>query len=185
MKLFIKYLNSPISIISIQEELNKLGFHPVEITLQVNVKEIISEFQLEQIRAALHKAGMVLLDDKKGRLVKKIKGVIIDMVHYTDEAPKRNFSVYLSEKMKYDYTYLANIFSEVTGTTIEHFLIVQRIELAKVLILYRELNLTEIAFQLHYSSVSHMSNQFKKVTGLTPSFFKSLQKKKTTSSPKV
>jgi AraC-like DNA-binding protein len=185
MKLIIKYLFSQISIISVKEELNKLGFHPVEITLQINVKENISDFQHEQIRAALRKAGVELLDDKKGRLVEKIKGVIIDLVHYTDEAPDKNFSLYLSEKMKYDYTYLANIFSEVTGTTIEHFLIVQKIELAKALILYRELNLTEIAFQLHYSSVSHLSNQFKKVTGLTPSFFKSLKKKKATSSKKV
>lgn len=185
MKLFLKYLNNQLNVFPVQQELIKLGFKPVEITLSVEIRENISDLHLEEVRVALRKSGFELLDDKKARLVEKIKGVIIDLVHYTDEAPDKKFSVYLSEKIKYDYTYLANLFSEVTGTTIEHFLIVQRIELAKALILYRELNLTEIAFRLHYSSVSHLSNQFKKVTGLTPSFFKSLKKKKATSSPKV
>ena len=110
--------------------------------------------------------------------IEKIKNVIIEMVHYTDELPKINFSVYLSDKLNYDYTYLSNLFSETEGTTIEQFILLHKIERVKELIIYDELNLTEIAFKLHYSSVSHLSSQFKKITGLTPSFFKSLKNKK-------
>lgn len=118
------------------------------------------------------------MDDKKAVLIEKIKNVIIEMVHHSDELIKINFSNHLSKKLKYDYTYLANLFSEVHGTTIEQFIIAHKIERAKELIIYDELNLTEIAWKLHYSSVQHLSNQFKKVTGLTPSFFKSLKHKK-------
>ena len=118
------------------------------------------------------------MDDKKSVLIEKIKDVVIEMVHYDDELPKVNFSDYLTEKLGYNYTYLANLFSETEGTTIEHFIIIHKIERVKELIIYDELNLTEIAWKLHYSSVSHLSNQFKKITGLTPSFFKSLKDKK-------
>jgi AraC-like DNA-binding protein len=118
------------------------------------------------------------MDDKKAILIEKIKNVIIEMVHYTDELPETNFSDYLSKKLNYDYTYLSNLFSETEATTIEHFIMLHKIERVKELIIYDELNLTEIAFKLHYSSVSHLSNQFKKITGLTPSFFKSLKDKK-------
>jgi AraC-like DNA-binding protein len=111
-------------------------------------------------------------------LIEKIKNVIIEMVHYTDELPKTNFSDYLSEKLHYDYTYLANLFSEVQGTTIEKFIITHKIERVKELIVYDELNLTEIAWNMHYSSVAHLSNQFKKITGLTPSHFKKLKNKR-------
>ena len=100
------------------------------------------------------------------------------MIHYSDEPPLLNFSDYLSEKLKYDYTYLSNIFSEVNGITIQQFIILNKIERVKELLLYDELNLTEIAYNLHYSSVSHLSNQFKKITGLTPSFFKHLKHKR-------
>jgi AraC-like DNA-binding protein len=119
-----------------------------------------------------------LMDDKKSVLIEKIKDVVIEMVHYEDELPRVNFSDYLTEKLGYNYTYLANLFSETEGTTIEHFIIMHKIERVKELIIYDELNLTEIAWKLHYSSVSHLSNQFKKITGLTPSFFKSLKNKK-------
>ena len=126
---------------------------------------------------------------KKSVLIEKIKDVVIEMVHYEDELPKVNFSDYLTEKLGYNYTYLANLFSETEGTTIEHFIIIHKIERVKELIIYDELNLTEIAWKLHYSSVSHLSNQFKKITGLTPSFFKSLKNKKRitwrTSKPKA
>ena len=118
------------------------------------------------------------MDDRRAMLIEKIKNVIIDLVHYTDELPKVNFSNYLSEKLKYDYTYLANLFSETEGTTIEHYIILHKIERIKELIIYNELTLTEIAWKLHYSSVAHLSNQFKKITGLTPTFFKSLKHKK-------
>ena len=118
------------------------------------------------------------MDDKKAVLIEKIKNAIIEMVHYKDELPKTNFSDYLSEKLNYDYTYLANLFSEVQGTTIEKFIISHKIERVKELIIYDELNLTEIAWNMHYSSVAHLSNQFRKITGLTPSHFKKLKDKR-------
>src|SRR6185295_9792926 len=125
-------------------------------------------------------SGLELMDDKRAVLIEKIKGVIIEMVHYSDELPKMNFSNFLSEKLNHDYTYLANLFSEVQGTTIEQFIISHKIERIKELIIYDELNITEIAFKLNYSSVAHLSNQFKKVTGLSPSHFKNLKEKRRT-----
>ena len=124
------------------------------------------------------KSGLELMDDKRAILIEKIQNTIIEMVHYTDELPKTNFSDYLSEKLNHDYTYLANLFSETRGVTIEHFIILHKIERVKELIIYDELNLSEIAWKLHYSGVAHLSHQFKKVTGLSPSFFKSLKNKK-------
>jgi AraC-like DNA-binding protein len=118
------------------------------------------------------------MDDKKAMLVEKIKNVIVEMVHYADELPETNFSDYLSEKLNHNYTYLSNLFSEVKGITIEHYIIIHKIEKVKELIIYDELNLTEIAYKLNYSSVAHLSNQFKKITGLTPSFFKKLKDKR-------
>ncbi len=163
----------------VKDELKRLGVPFLNISLgQVELLEDISSFQREQIRVALLKSGLELMDDKKSVLIEKIKDVVIEMVHYEDELPKVNFSDYLAEKLNYNYTYLANLFSETEGITIEHFIIVHKIERVKELLIYDELNLTEIAWKLHYSSVAHLSNQFKKVTGLTPSFFKSLKDKK-------
>jgi AraC-like DNA-binding protein len=119
-----------------------------------------------------------LLDDKRSILIEKIKNVITELIHYSDELPRVNYSDYISEKLGYDYTYLSNIFSEVKGTTIQQFIIINKIERVKELLLYDELNLTEIAYKLHYSSVAHLSNQFKKITGLSPSFFKQLKQKR-------
>src|SRR6476620_10617282 len=116
------------------------------------------------------------MDNKKSMLIEKIKSVVIESIHYSEEQLQINFSKYLSEKLNYDYTYLSNLFSEVQGTTIEHFIIAHKIERVKELLVYDELNLTAIAWKLHYSSVAHLSNQFKKVTGLTPSHFKLLKK---------
>jgi AraC-like DNA-binding protein len=116
--------------------------------------------------------------DKKTMLIEKIKNVIIEMVHYADEFPTANFSDYLSEKLHHEYHYMAGLFSEFTGITIEHFIIAHKIEKVKELLLYDELNLTEISYKLQYSSVGHLSNQFKKVTGLTPSYFKKLKEYK-------
>jgi AraC-like DNA-binding protein len=117
-----------------------------------------------------------MLDDKRSILIDKIKNVIIEMIHYNEEVPKVNYSVYISEILGYDYTYLSNIFSEVKGITIQQFIIIHKIEKVKELMLYDELNLTEISYRMNYSSVSHLSNQFKKITGLTPSFFKKMRK---------
>jgi len=163
----------------VKDELKKLGIRYSNISLgQVELPEDIDITQVEELRIALKQSGLELMDDKKSVLIEKIKDVIIEMVHYEDELPKVNFSEYLTEKLKYNYTYLANLFSETEGTTIEHFIIIHKIERVKELIIYDELNLTEIAWKLHYSSVAHLSNQFKKITGLTPSFFKSLKDKK-------
>jgi len=123
-------------------------------------------------------SGLELLDDKKAILIEKIKNIITELIHYSDEFPKVNYSEYISEKLGYDYTYLANVFSEVKGVTIQHYIIMNKIEKVKELLLYDELNLSEISYLMHYSSVAHLSNQFKKITGLSPSYFKSLKKKR-------
>jgi AraC-like DNA-binding protein len=157
----------------VKDELNKLGINPESVELGVvEIQDDITEEQLEIFGENLKKAGLELLDDKKNILVEKIKSVIIEMVHYSDEMPKINYSDYISEKVGYDYTYLSNTFSEVKGITIQQYIIMHKIEKVKELLLYDELTLTEIAHQLHYSSVAHLSNQFKKVTGLTPTYFK-------------
>jgi AraC-like DNA-binding protein len=163
----------------VKEELKKLGLHFILVDLGVvDIMENISLEQRDQIKTALLRSGLELMDDKKAMLIERIRNIIIEMVHYSDELPKTNFSDYLSEKLDYDYTYLANLFSEVQGTTIEKFIIAHKIERVKELIIYDELNLTEIAWLMHYSSVAHLSNQFKKITGLTPSHFKNLKNKR-------
>jgi len=155
----------------------KIKHSIVELGL-VEIHQDITVQQREEISQILSKSGLLLLDDKKSILIEKIKSVIIEMVHYADDLPKQNFSDYISEKLGYDYTYLANTFSEVKGITIQHYIINHRIEKAKELILYDELNLTEIAYKLDYSSVAHLSNQFKKVTGVCPSFYKQIGQKR-------
>jgi AraC-like DNA-binding protein len=165
----------------VKDELKKLGLHFTTVDLGVvDVVETITDEQREQLKIDLLKSGLELMDDKKAILIEKIQNVIVEMVHYEDELPKVNFSDYLSTKLNYDYTYLANLFSETKGVTIEHFIILHKIERVKELIIYDELNLSEIAWKLHYSSVAHLSNQFKKITGLTPSYFKSLKQKRRT-----
>lgn len=145
---------------------------------EVNTCEELTAEQLKLLKERLNCADLELTDDKKAQLIEKIKGVIIEMIHYDEELPKVKFSVYLSKKLNHNYTYLANLFSETEGTTIEHFMILHKIEKVKELIMYNDLNLSEIAWKLHYSSVAHLSHQFKKVTGLTPSFFKKLKNQK-------
>jgi len=163
----------------VKEEFKKLGlpFIVVDMGVVDSMEDITTE-QRELIRIALLKSGLELMDDRKAVLIEKIKNVIIDRIHYSDELPKVNFSDYLSEKLNHDYGYLANLFSEVQGTTIEKFIISHKIERVKELIIYDELNFTEIAWKMHYSSVAHLSNQFKKITGLTPSHFKNLKNKR-------
>ena len=163
----------------VKEELKKLGIHFIVVDLgEVEIMESISLEQRELLKIGLMEAGLELMDDKRALLIEKIKNAIIEMVHYTDEPLKINFSDYLSEKLKHDYTYLANLFSEVQGTTIEHYIINHKIERIKELIIYDELNITEIAWKMNYSSVAHLSNQFKKVTGLSPSHFKQMKDKR-------
>jgi len=179
MKLYIKYMVSLRCKMLVKSELEKLGLTCASVDLgMVVIRERISKEQLETFNQNLKKAGLELLDDKKNILVEKIKAVIIEMIHYSDEVPKVNDSDYISEKLKYDYTYLSNTFSEVKGMTIQQYIILHKIERVKELLIYDELTLTEIAYKLHYSSVAHLSNQFKKVTGLTPTYFKELKEKR-------
>lgn len=163
----------------VKEELKKLGLHYVIVDLgMVEILEDISPEKFQDLKNNLAISGLELLDDKKSVLIEKIKNVIVEMVHYTDEIPKVNYSDYIAEKLHHDYTYLSNIFSEVKGTTIQQYIIVHKIERVKELLLYGELNLTEISYMLNYSSVAHLSNQFKKITGLSPTFFKKLKQKR-------
>jgi len=165
--------------LAVKDVLRKLGLHFVLVELgQVDIMENISPEKRNELKEALLLSGLELMDDKRAMLLEKIKNVIVEMVHYADELSKTNFSDYLAEKLHYDYTYLANLFSEVTGSTIEHFIIAHKIERVKELLIYDELNLTQISYKLNYSSVAHLSNQFKKVTGLSPSHFKQLKNKK-------
>ena len=163
----------------VKDELTKLGLHYRTVELgEADIMENISALQHDQFRDALLKSGLELMDDKRSVLIQKVKNVIVELIHYSEEPLLINFSDYLSQKLNHDYTYLSNLFSEVQGTTIEKFIIAHKIERVKELLVYNELNLTEIAYLMHYSSVAHLSAQFKKVTGLTPSHFKQLRNKR-------
>ena len=163
----------------VKSELKKLGLHFTTVELgEVETLEDLSPEQLATLDLALRKTGLELMDDQRSILVEKIKTIIIELVHYNDDQIKVNLSEYLSEKLNHSYSFLANIFSEVKGITIENFFLAHKIEKVKELLVYDELSLTEIAYRLHYSSVSHLSNQFKKMTGLTPSHFKNLKHKR-------
>jgi AraC-like DNA-binding protein len=163
----------------VRDELINLGIKHLVVELgEVELVEDMSAEQHDKFKLALLKSGLELLDDKKSVFIQKIKNIIIELVHYSEEPLSINLSEYLSKKLNHDYTYLANLFSEVTGVTIEKFFITHKIERVKELLVYNELTLTEIAYKMHYSSVSHLSSQFKKVTGLTPSYFKQLRTKR-------
>ena len=165
--------------IAVKDELKKLGLHFIVVDLgEVEIMESLSPEKRELVKIALQGEGFELMDDKRAVLIERVKNTIIDMVHHSDGLIKTNFSVYLSEKLSHDYTYLANLFSEVQGTTIEQFIILHKIERIKELIIYGEENITEIAWRMNYSSVAHLSNQFKKATGLSPSHFKQLKDKR-------
>jgi len=164
LKIYIKYMVSNRCKMAVKEELKKLGLHFIVVDLgEVEIMEDLSSEQREQLKAGLLNSGLELMDDKRAVLIEKINNVITEMIHYSDESPKMNYSDYISEKLKYDYTYLSNLFSEVKGITIQQFIIIHKIERVKELLLYDELNLTEISYKMHYSSVAHLSNQFKKV----------------------
>jgi len=179
MKIYIKYMVTIRCKMVVKSELEELGLHYKTVELgEAEIMEDISPEQMDRLSIALKKTGLELMDDKKSILVEKIKTVIIELVHYNDEQLKINLSDYLTEKLNHNYTYLANLFSEVKGITIEQFYLAHKIEKVKELLVYDELNLTEIAYRLNYSSVAHLSNQFKKMTGLTPSHFNQLKNKR-------
>ena len=181
MKLLIKNMVSLRCKMIVKSELEKLGLHFTIVELgEVAISEKLTIKKQQELSAALARYGLELMEDKKSILIEKIKNIVVEMIHYSDEPPTINFSNFLSEKLGYDYNYLSNLFSEVKGTTIEHYIISHKIEKAKELLIYNELTLTEIAYKLHYSSVAHLSNQFKKVTGLTPTFFKNMRYKRLT-----
>jgi len=165
--------------IAVRDELKKLGLHFIVVDL--GVVEIMENISMEKrmlLRQGLYSSGLELMDDKKAILIEKIKNIIIQMIHHSEEVIKVNFSDFLSEKLDHNYTYLANLFSEVQGTTIEQFIISHKVERIKELMIYGELNITEIAWKMNYSSVAHLSSQFKKVTGLSPSHFKQMKDKR-------
>lgn len=138
------------------------------------IDETITEGQHDLLNLLLKKSGLELMDETKSVLVEKIKNLVVEMIHYSEELPKLKISEYLGTKLDHNYTYLSNLFKEVTGTTIQHYILLHKIEKAKELILYDELNLNEISYKLHYSSVAHLSKQFKQITGLTPTYFKKI-----------
>ena len=163
---------------AVKSELEKLELHHTKVELgETEIMEELSAEQRDNLSISLKNIGLELLDDKKNIMVEKIKTIIIELVHHNEDQIKTNLSDYLSEKLNHNYTYLSNLFSEIKGTSIEKFYIWNKIERAKELLVYDELSLTEIAYKLHYSSVAHLSNQFKKMTGLTPSHFKNLKNK--------
>ena len=164
---------------AVKEVLKNLGLHFMVVDLgEVEIMENISSDVREELKVALRISGLELMDDKRAVLIEKIINVVTELIHHTNETPKMNYSDYISEKLNYDYTYLSNLFSEVKGITLQQFIIIHKIEKAKELLLYDEMNLTQISYKLHYSSVAHLSNQFKKVTGLSPSQFKNLKDRK-------
>jgi len=163
----------------VQQEFQKLGLRYNNIDLGiVEIPEEIIYDKREELKENLRRWGLELMEDKKNILVEKIRVLIIEMIHYSDELPDVNNSDFLSEKLGYDYSYLSNIFSELKGISLREFIIQHKIERIKELLLYDELNLTEISYKLHYSSVAHLSNQFKKITGVTPSFYKKMKLKR-------
>jgi AraC-like DNA-binding protein len=176
LKLYIKNMVCIRCQMVVKAELEKLGLHYSMVNIgEAEIFETIDPEQMELLDKALRKSGLQLIDNKKSILVERIKNAIIELVHYSEDQIKVNLSDFLSEKLNHDYTYLANLFSEVKGTTIEKFYLTHKIEKVKELIVYDQLSLTEIAFKMHYSSVAHLSNQFKKMTGLSPSHFKKLK----------
>ncbi|HAR19893.1 MAG TPA: AraC family transcriptional regulator [Cytophagales bacterium] len=176
MKLYIKHMVSNRCILTVEEELKKAGIEYNSVELGIaDVEEPPTAVQIEYLREQLEMVGLVLLEDKKSNLVEKIKNTVIEMVHHSDELPKVNHSDYLKEKIGYDYTYLSTVFSEARGMTIQHFIILHKIEKVKDLLLYTDMSLSEISFKMHYSSVAHLSTQFKKITGLTPTYYKELK----------
>ena len=179
MKLHIRNMVSNRCKMIVRSELEKLGIHYIFLDLgEVEIMESLSVEQQVQLNNGLKESGLSLIDDRKSVLIERIKNIIIELVHYSEGQLKINFSDYLSEKLNYDYTYLANLFKETQGTTIEHFLLSHKIERVKEFLVYDELNITEISFRMNYSSVAHLSNQFKKITGLTPSHYKHLKLKR-------
>ena len=179
MKIYIKNMVCNRCIMVVKNELEKLGFQTLNISLgEVELKNDLTETEKTDLDNHLKTFGFELIDDKKSRLIGQIKSLIIELVHQQNSDLKTNLSDFLISRLHHDYTYLSNLFSEVEGTTIEKYFIAQKIEKVKELLVYDELSLSEIAYKMNYSSVGYLSNQFKKVTGLTPTHFKNIKENK-------
>lgn len=176
---FLKYMVSLRCKMLVKTELEKLGLGYKIVELgEVELTNDISSKTWNELNTALKRSGIELMQNQKSILIEKIKNIIVELVHYAEEPLEINLSAYISQKLHHDYTYLANLFSETQGVTIEHFYIIHRVERIKELLIYDELSISEIAWKMNYSSVGHLSVQFKKITGLTPSFFKKIKDKK-------
>ncbi|OYQ37976.1 AraC family transcriptional regulator [Flavobacterium cyanobacteriorum] len=179
MHIYIKNMVCGRCVAAVKNILETSGLKVAEVSLgEAETESSIPPEKLKEVNNALHKLGFELINDRKSRIIEQIKTEIVNLVHHSGEAPATNLSTWLAEKLHYDYTYLSNLFSEVEGTTIEKYYIAQRIEKVKELLVYDELTLSEIAHTLGYSSTAYLSSQFKKVTGLTPSFYKSVKDNK-------
>ena len=174
--LHIKNMVCPRCIKVVKEEFEKLDIPVYKVDLGiVETATELNPQQIESIRKVLKENGFELIDDKKSQLIDSIKTLIIEKIHHSKESNKSiNSSDYIAKEIGYDYSYLSNLFSSVEGITIEKYIINQKIEKVKELLVYNELTLNEISYKLGYSSVQHLSNQFKKISGLTPSHFKKL-----------
>jgi len=181
MKLFIKYMVSQRCKMVVKDELKKMGLHYMVVDLgEVEIMETLQDSQWQTLKEALMVSGLELMDDKRTILIEKIIHVIMEMIHVSEELPIVNYSKHISDKLNYDYTYLSNLFTEIKGITIQQFIILHKVEKIKELIIYDEFNITEIAWKMNYSSVAHLSNQFKKITGFSPTHFKQLKQKRRT-----
>ena len=179
MKIYIKNMVCNRCKMVVKSELIKFGLHPTSVELgEVEIMEQLNEGSKKELDMVLQSFGFSLIGDKKSRMIEKVKNTIIELAHYSDTQHKVKLSVYLSEMLNHDYSYISKLFTEIEGTTIEKYFISQKIEKAKELLVYQELSLSEIALKLGYSSVSHLSKQFKNVTGMTPSHFAQMKNKK-------
>lgn len=179
MKLYIKNMVCSRCKMVVKAQLENKGFHPLAVNLgEVEIEKELSKNELAELDTTLRLVGFELIDNKKSQTIEKIKNVIVTLVHHSDQDIHTTLSAFITTKLHQDYNYLSNLFSEIEGTTIEKYFISQRIEKVKELLVYDELTLSEIADKLGYSSVSYLSNQFKKVTGFTPSYFKLLKENK-------
>ena len=179
LKIYIKYMVSIRCKMAVKEALKGLGLHFVFVDLgAVEIMEELSAEQWQQLKIVLHRSGLELMENKKAQLIQEVKKLILDIIYHTEEELKVSFTVYLSQQTHQEYPYLANLFLEVQGTTIQQYMIIHKVERIKELIIYRELSITEITWKMNYSSVAHLSNQFKKITGLTPTHFRQLKEKR-------
>ena len=176
VKLFIKNMVCLRCKLVVRDELERLGLVYEDVKLgEVTLKDPVAPASIEALKLALQRSGLEIIDDKKSQLVEKIKRVVIEQVHYSEEPLLENFSSFLAKTLRYDYTYLSNLFAATQGLTLEHFIINNRIEKAKELLIYEDLSVAEIALRLHYCSAAHLSKQFKQVTGFTASHYKRIR----------